>query len=60
MAIFGRDWTEDYDSLEEYEISVTNHYKQDEDTLYDRPIGGIHYEDNDDNYYDGIIKHFQD
>lgn len=40
MALFGSDWLDNYDSMKEYEMSIS-HRKEDKESDY-KPIG-IHY-----------------
>ena len=55
MAFFGRDWLEDYDSMDEYEF----HIGGSSDVViytYDKPIGGpIHLDDE----YDSLKEYEQ-
>lgn len=37
MALFGSNWTEDYDSMEEYEMNIS--HRKDYTEEYYRPIG---------------------
>jgi len=63
MALFGSDWLEDYDSLEEYETHVGGPNYKDEEIDYDKPVcPAIHLEDDYDSLddYENGIKHFKD
>ncbi len=63
MAMFGSDWIDDYDSMKEYETSISS-AKDDEnyENDYDKPcIPGVHIEDyNSLEEFESNIKHFND
>lgn len=52
MALFGSDWLEDYDSMEEYETNIF-HRKDDKEEYY-RPIG-LHFDED----YDSMKEYEQ-
>lgn len=63
MAIFGSDWLEEYDSLEDYEVHIGGINWKGEEIDYDKPIcPPIHIEDDYDSLddYENGIKHFKD
>lgn len=37
MAMFGSDWLDDYDSMDEYETKIT-HHKESNNDEYDKPV----------------------
>ena len=63
MAFFGSDWLEDYDSMDEYEMSIgRSRYKYKNDD-YDKPsFPPIHLEEEYDSLteYESGIKYFKD
>jgi len=63
MAIFGSDWLEEYDSLDDYEVHIGGIDWKDEIIEYDKPVcPPIHIEDDYDSLddYENGIKHFKD